>query len=268
MKSLALLFGVFLFNAAPAAAQDRGFDPLLFAGLFDESATDVKASATQLYRLPLSLVLRSETDGRVGLRVLFPVSVTSIRVEGLSDVKPFVRKLGMAAIVPGIELRIPVTDRIRLSPFGEAGIGKGSGGGPTEVLYGAGVRARVDHPVRRLRLTFGGSAMYRKRGTGGGKYGGHSMFEGAVDSQVPLGFSIGGRKALGGMYFIARGFNGLELPQEGQEPIALRSQLEVGVSFSTSPELTLWKLQLPWLAAGYQFGDVLSGVRLYLRFPF
>jgi hypothetical protein len=198
---------------------------------------------------------------------MFPVSLTSVRVQAISDVKPFVRKLGVAAIVPGFELLIPVSDRFRLRPFAEAGIGKGTGG-RTEVLYGAGIRARVDQPVRRLQLTFGGSAMHRKRGTGGGEYGGHSMFEGAVDSQAPLGFSIGAREARGGLYVIARGFHGLELPVSGQDPVVPHGQFEAGVSFSTSPDLKLWKVTLPWLAVGYQWGQVISGVRMYVRFPF
>lgn len=263
-----LAFVLLLAAASPTAAQDLGFDPLLFADAFDGTAEDVQARAAQLYRLPIALTLRGPDDGRVGVRLTFPVSLTSVRVETVSDVKPFVRRLGLAAIVPGIELHIPVSDRFRLRPFGEAGLGKSMDGGPTEVLYGVGVRARLDQPVRRMQMTFGGSAMRRKRGTGGGEYGGHSMFEGAVDTQFPLGFSVGTRTARGGFFVIARGFNGLELPRAGQDPIVLSRQFEVGVSFSTSPELNVWKLRLPWLAVGYQFGEVLSGVRVYTRFPF
>jgi hypothetical protein len=261
-----LAFLLLLATATPVAAQDAGFDPLLFAGVFDGTAENVQARATQLYRLPIALTLRRPDEGRVGVRLTFPVSLTSVRVENISDVKPFVTKLGVAAIVPGIELMVPVSDRFRLRPFFEAGIGKG--GGRTEVLYGAGVRARVDRPARRVQLTFGGSAMYRKSGTSEDEYGGHSMFEGAVDTQFPLGFSVRSRKARGGFYVMARAFNGLEMPRANQDPAALRSQIEVGASFSTSPELNIWKLRLPWLAAGYQFGDTLSTVRVYLRFPF
>jgi hypothetical protein len=257
-----------LLAASPAAAQDQGLDLLLFAGLLDRSAGDVQAQTTQLYRIPLALPLRSTKDGRVGLRLTFPISLSSVRVQGVSDLTPFVRKLGVAALVPGIELQIPVGARLRLRPFAEAGLGRGNDAGKTEVLYGAGIRARVDHSNRRMRLTFGGSAMHRKRGTDGGRNDGHSMFEGAVDSQLPLGFSIGSKQARGGIYTIARGFSGLQLPRENQDPIELRSQFEAGLSFSTSPDLAVWKIKLPWLAAGYQFGKVISGVRVYMQFPF
>ena len=47
----------------------------------------------------------------------------------------------------------------------------------------------------------------------------------------------------------------------------LRGQFEAGLSFSTAPDLRIWRIPLRWLAAGYQFGRV-SGVRIYLKFPF
>ena len=147
-----LAFLIMLATATPVAAQDLGFDPLLFAGVFDGSADNVQASATQLYRLPVGLTLRRPDEGRIGVRLTLPISLTSVRVENISDVKPFVRKLGVAAIVPGVELTVPVTDRFRLRPFAEVGIGKGTDGGPTEVLYGAGGReCRCDRAVAGRR---------------------------------------------------------------------------------------------------------------------
>ena len=43
----------------------------------------------------------------------------------------------------------------------------------------------------------------------------------------------------------------------------MRGQFEAGVSFSTEPDLHIWKIPLRWLAAGYQFGHTVSGVRIY-----
>jgi len=40
------------------------------------------------------------------------------------------------------------------------------------------------------------------------------------------------------------------------------------VSFSTAPVLRVWKIRLPWIAAGYQFGRTISGWRIYATFPF
>ena len=34
--------------------------------------------------------------------------------------------------------------------------------------------------------------------------------------------------------------------------------LELGASFATAPDLRIWKIRLPWLAGGYQFGETVS----------
>ncbi len=256
--------------AGPVAAQDQGLDSLLFAPLAvgaDENA-NVQARSVQLYRLQLSLRLRRREEGRWGLRLTFPVSLSAVRIEGASDIGRFVNSLGIVSIVPGIELEIPVGEGARLRPFVEAGLGKGTRGGDLEVLYGVGLRASVAHTVGRAHLTFGGSAMRRRRARRIEEYEGYSTFEGALDAQVPLGFSIREREARGGIYFIARGFDGLEVKREGQEPIRMRGQFEVGASFSTAPDLRVWKIRLPWIAVGYQSGAVISGFRFYTTFPF
>jgi hypothetical protein len=96
----------------------------------------------------------------------------------------------------------------------------------------------------------------------------YATFEAGVDAQVPLGFRLRNNPARGGIYVIGRGFDGLEIERAGQPPIALRGQFELGASFSTAPDLRIWKIRLPWLAGGYQFGETMSGVRFYLQFPF
>jgi len=72
----------------------------------------------------------------------------------------------------------------------------------------------------------------------------------------------------GGGYVIARNFVGFTLTRPGFAPVDLDHQYEVGLSLSTAPALRIWKVDLPWLAVGYQFGPVLTGIRLYSSFPF
>ena len=86
--------------------------------------------------------------------------------------------------------------------------------------------------------------------------------------EAPLGFDIGTRRALGGAYAIVRHFPGVEVERPSGEPLRLQRMYETGVSFSTDPVLRVWKVKLPWIALGYRFGDVFSGVRLSLSFPF
>jgi hypothetical protein len=255
--------------ATSATAQDQGLDPLRFVSTADiEAASDVKAEGVQLYRLPFGFHLRGLESHAWGLRVTFPVSLSSLRIDGVSSLGGFVRKMRVAAIIPGLEIEVPVGGRALLRPFVEAGLGRGSERSSTEAMYGAGVRARSTHRWRRMHLTYGGAVAGRKAPTIADSYDAYASFEAGGDAQLPLGFTIRGSEARGGVYAIGRAYDGLEFKRTGRAPIELRGQYEVGASFSTAPDLRLWKIRLPWLAAGYQFGNTVSGVRLYVTFPF
>ena len=120
--------------------------------------------------------------------------------------------------------------------------------------------------MKFLNLMIGGAVSRRKARANGADYDAYSGFEVGADAAMPLGFSIGGKTARAGIFTIARGFNGLELRREGYDPIILRHQFEAGLSFSSA--LRILKIRLPWIAAGYQFGPTVSGVRVYATFPF
>jgi hypothetical protein len=267
-RRVVLLFAIAIAAAAPAAAQDQALDPLLFSPhpSDSEQTTSLQAHTLALYRLPLSVPLRPMTEQQWGIRLTFPVSLSSLRLNGVSDVGPFAKKLGIAAVVPGLELEIPLRPNVRMRPFAEVGFGKASG--DTEVLFGIGDDLMVEHRVGVAYLTYGGSGMYRNSYTSGSEYDGHGTFEAGIDTQFPLGFSVGSKEARAGGYVIARKFVGLELVPENQEPLALSHQYEVGASFATTPVLSVWRLKLPWIAVGYHFGKTLSGVRIYTKFPF
>jgi hypothetical protein len=255
--------------AAPVMAQDLGLDPLLFASPADlDAAQDVQAQGIQLYRLPFGFHLRGLDTHAWGLRVTFPVSLTSLRIDGVSSLGGFVRKLRIAAIIPGLEMEIPIGARGLIRPFGEVGIGRGSENSSTEVMYGVGVRASTFQDWRRLHLTYGGAVAGRKTPAIVDAYDEYASYEAGIDVQLPLGFTIQKNEARAGAYAIGRAFDGLELERDGQDPIVLRGQFEAGVSFSTEPDLYIWKIPLRWLAAGYQFGHTVSGVRFYATFPF
>ena len=85
--------------------------------------------------------------------------------------------------------------------------------------------------------------------------------------QAPLGFSVRGRQARGGLYVIGRAFDGLEIGKRRPADDRASRAIETGLSFSTAPDLRIWEFPLRWLAAGYQFGRI-SGVRMYVTFPF
>jgi hypothetical protein len=194
------------------------------------------------------------------------VSLSSLRISGVSDLGGFVEKLRIAAIIPGLEVEIPIGPHTLLRPFGEVGFGNSADS--SEVYYGTGLRVQDVADLKKLHLTYGGLIAGRKTPELADSTTRYASFEAGADLQVPLGFSVRGGQARGGVYVIGRAFNGLELEREnGQPPVVLRGQFEGGLSFSTAPELRIWKFPIRWPAIGYLFGR-LSGVRMYLTFPF
>jgi hypothetical protein len=255
-------------SAAPSSAQVEDMGALAAALKDAEGIQDVEASAFQVYRIPISYPIRSLKKHPWGLRITFPVSLGSYRIEALSDIGDFVEGLESIAIIPGIEAQLPVGARWVIKPFGEVGFGATSSEGGTEVLWGAGVRTRGEYDPGRIRLMLGGSAMYKQPSTSRSTFDSYSKIEAGADAQLPLGFSLGSKRAMGGVFGIYRQFFDLDLQRVGQEPIELKHQYEVGISFSTDPVIRLWKIKLPWIAVGYRWGDVFTGVRLYFGFPF
>jgi len=258
-----------LLSATPASAQDEYFDVMLLAGLRDAGVVEeIDARSFQVYRIPLSYPIRNLEKHPWGLRITFPVSLGSHRIEALTEIGEFVDGLDSISIIPGVEALLPVGSHWVIKPFGEVGFGSASSEGGTEVLYGAGVRSQGEYDADRVHLMFGGAAMYKQPSTTRAAFDSYSKIEIAADAQLPLGFSLGSRKARGGVFAMARQFFDLDIQRIGQEPIKLEQQYEVGISFSTDPVIKLWKIKLPWIAVGYRFGDIFTGVRLYFSFPF
>jgi hypothetical protein len=254
--------------AVPAAAQDQALDPLLFIPTTGTTTQALLSARTlQLYRLPLDYTVRPMSREHWGISLTCPLSVTGARVTRATNAGQFVRSLGVFAIVPGIAFDIPLADALRLHPFFEAGIGKGTARAKTQVLYGVGASARLDRQAGRGLLTFGGSAARRRLATDTGEYEAHSTFEAGIDAQMPIG-TAGGRVVRAGGYGIARAFQGLRVTRPDLATVDLDHQFEAGASLSTAPEIRIWKITLPWIAVGYQFGTVLTGVRIYTSFPF
>ena len=72
----------------------------------------------------MSFHVRSLDKRPWGLRITFPLSLSSLSVNGVSDAGVFGVKLGISAIIPGLEVEIPVGSRTLVRPFGEVGIGR------------------------------------------------------------------------------------------------------------------------------------------------
>lgn len=248
-------------------AQDADLDPILLTDLDGAQVEDVSASSFALYRIPISYRLRSLDEHPWGLRLTFPVSLGSYRIEALSEVDELIENIQTVSVIPGVEFEFPAGERWVLKPFAEVGIGTDSGGGGTDVLWGTGLRGVGTYRPATATLSVGSAAVY-KHPSSADSFDSYSKVELGLDAQWPLGLSLGRRQASGGVFAIARRYFELDAPRLGEEPRKIDQSYEVGLSFATDPVIEIVKIDIPWIGLGYQFGEIFGGVRLYLSFPF
>ena len=267
---LAIATAIFaaLLPALPAIAQASEIEPLLL--LLRQVGTEAGASATslQVYRVPLAATLLAVGDRPWGLDLTFPVSLGFYNLDTASSVGDVLARVSTVSVAPGVEFLVPVSRRWTIKPYGEVSLGMTTAGETTEVQYAAGVRARGDYASGPYHLAAGLGAHYASARASHVDIGDYTTLEAGLDIQRRLGFAFGGGEASAGIYGIGRWFPDLRIQGAGDRVFDVTRVLEVGVSFSTAPELTLLKLKLPWVALGYRFGDMFRGIRLSFSFPF
>jgi len=264
----AVLAAALLLTAAHAAAQED-LDPLRRLPFDTGGVSDVEATSFQLYRIPLSATVRDPEEKPWGLKITFPVSLGGYEVSAATSLGDLAERLNTVTVVPGVEFVLPAGPDWTVKPFAEAGLTSSSGAeGGTDVLYGVGVRARGEYRPRRFVVTLGGALEYKSGGDSRSLVKHYSMLAAAADAQVPLGFSVAGRDARGGLFAAIRNYSDVKLRELGTEPFEVSTSYEAGVSFATDPPLRVWKVALPWIGLAWRESDALSGLRLYLSFPF
>jgi len=253
--------------AGPAAAQDAEIEALALLGEAPGPVKSVSTQSLQVYRLPFAYTLRKPQEGKLGLRLTFPVSFGAYELEASTDVGDFFGRLNSITVEPGIELLIPIRDRWTIKPFVEIGVST-SFSGDTATLYAAGVRGRGDFSWERLRLSLGAGARFASPRSDRLHISHYTTFSLGADARWPLGFEVADRLATGGAYAIVRTFPDLQLLGDADQTLETGPVYEVGFSFATEPALKPLGIEIAWIALGYRFGDLFSGVRLSLSFPF
>ncbi|MCU0293586.1 MAG: hypothetical protein MUF10_16625 [Thermoanaerobaculaceae bacterium] len=264
---LLVLAGLLVVGAATARAQED-LEPLWRMPFDATGASDVEARSLQLYRIPISFGLRDTTTHAWGLDLTLPVtlggySISAVLADGL-----FSERVQTYSIIPGLEFQVPVGAHWMVKPFVEVGVRGGEMGGNTGVLWGAGTRARGAYPAGRARWTLGAAAEYRAGGGDRSLVEHYSQIAAFADVQRPLPFTIFRRTARAGLFAGYRFLTDATLRTLDADDLEIRHQVEAGLSLSTSPALRLWFVEVPWIGLAYRAAGALSGVRIYLTFPF
>jgi len=257
-----------LWPVAPATAQASELEPVFLIGRQGGAATDAGASSLQVYRVPIGVTLLDPQGRPWGLRLTFPVSLGFYDLQATTGLTDLVSRVQTVSVAPGVEFLVPVSRLWVLKPYAEVGLGMTTSGEFTGAQYTAGLRARGDYTNGPYHMAVGLGAHYASPRLSRVNIDDYTTLELAGNVQRELGFRVTGRDARGGVYGIARWFPGLRVEDAYDRLFDVKHVWELGVSFSTAPELTLWKLPLPWIAVGYRFGDMFNGIRISFDFPF
>lgn len=267
-----LLVGALLTAAAPLAAQENGGSSPAArpfpVGLIDGSAG---GGDTKVYdiRVPVGFTVIPADDRPWGLRLRLVVyaGVYDFRADGDPDLE---LKFKSLAATPGVEFVIPAGRGWVLKPFTEIGYGHDFDDDVGAGLWSAGMRSLVTWDLRGTALSFGTELKYLSTFTSDlGVDDDFGEIELGLEARRPLGFTVVGNGADLGLYYIHRNFIDAVFEQrQGDGTVNIDATNELGLSFGTTPSLTIWSIRLPRIGLGYRWGSGVRGIRLNFGFPF
>lgn len=231
---------------------------------------EVSGRSVQVFRIPFSYSLRDSVDQQWGARLTFPVSFGfhDLRVADVpgDEVR---EKLDTYTIAPGIELQVPLRNEWMLKPYGEVGSTRDLDSDENVLLYSLGLSARRDFARRSWTMAFGSAVEYSA--TKNNPFEGSELptVEVGLEGRHSVGFRVGGNPADIGMFAIVRRFlTDLEFRRPDLPNLKIDDQYEVGLTFGTEPQPTLWGMALPRIGVSYRFGDGFEALRINFGFPF
>ena len=265
-RHLLTLVAVLLLGALPVGAQED-LAPLWQMPFDAAGASDIEARSLQLYRIPVSIPLLDTEERAWGLDLTLPLTLGGYDVSAVLVDDLFSDRIETYSLVPGIEFLVPVGPHWMIKPFAELGV-TGSENGTSDLLWGVGTRARAGYAARGTTYTLGGAAEYRAGGGARSLVEHYSLLGVVAAAQARLPFTVAGRSARAGLFAGYRFLTDATLRTLDADDLEIRHQVEAGVSFSTTPALKLWFISVPWIGVAYRAAGALSGVRIYLAFPF
>jgi hypothetical protein len=226
-----------------------------------------------VYTLPFGHSFLLDAGGTV-LRVTLPVQLGLYNFHATDTNGTHIAIAQQSlAIVPGAELRVPVTANTVLAPFAAFGAAHAFGvseGGADSWIYSGGVRSVTQWPLGSYTLSVGEGVVAAGDQTVGGGFGeSYVALETGLELRRPLGFRIRGITPDLGVYAVAYYYaKPLQFTRFLAPPLQVRAQGEVGLTLGTvEPIEGLRWLGSTRIGVGYVFGDGLQVWHVVFGFP-
>lgn len=243
-----------------------------YSATFGTGFYKIGPSVATVIRLPFSYRVQSMEDGKLGVNLLAPVTVAAYHLN-LHELNEFnlQQDVAAASILPGAEVEIPMTERWRLKPFAQGGMGS-EFTDPKLVayMYTAGVKSLYRFRGDEYRVSLGNAlfaAGYRIHD--GSERQGLGAFQIGLNMETPWSVPLWDGPAYFSTHFISTAYYSklaFANPEPGQ--LSIYREYQAGFSFRTARPVSLLGFGSDTFGLGFRFARNLRGLSVYTEFPF
>jgi hypothetical protein len=243
-----------------------------YSATFGTGFYKIGPAVATVVRLPFSYRLQPMEGGSVGINLLAPVTVAAYHLN-LHELNQLDLRQDVAAasILPGAEVEIPMTERWRLKPFAQAGMGSEfTDPALVAYMYTGGVKSLYRFPGNDYRVSLGNAlfvAGYRIRD--GSEHQGIGSFQIGLNAETPWSIDLWNGPAYFNTHLIATSYYS-RLAFANPEPgkLVVRREYQIGFSFRIGRPATFMGFGADTFGLGFRFAETVRGLSLYTEFPF
>jgi hypothetical protein len=261
----ALLAGGAACAAEPLTRAEQSVINFGFATQLGSGIYTLSGRTLQVYRMPFGYTLPAADEARVRVRLSLPVTI------GIADFEPIdvlesglPQGLDSLSFVPGVKVRIAVSEQWQLEPFVEAGIAQDRTSELDQTVYAGGLRSdyEFDHGDTRWLLSQELLHVVVEQDATNGRDD-CTRFRFGASARRGFGATIGRQRPDYLLYAFTDVYTDTPAgPVEGEGDGGAGAQFEVGVTFGTVETMRVWRIPLPRVGIGYRFGNDLSALRI------
>jgi hypothetical protein len=223
-------------------------------------------------RLPFSYRLQSMEGGSVGVNLLVPVTVAAyhLNLRELNELNLH-EDVAAASLLPGAEVEIPVTERWRLKPFAQAGMGSEfTDPALVAYMYTGGVKSLYRFPASEYPVSLGNAlfvAGYRIRD--GSEKQGIGAFQVGLNMGTPWSMDLWNGPAYFNTHFIATSYySRLAFANPDPGRLVVRREYQLGFSFRSTRAFSVLGMGFDTIGLGFRVAESVRGLSVYTEFPF
>jgi len=243
-----------------------------YSATFGTGFYKIGPAVATVIRMPFSYRVQSMEPGSIGVNLLAPVTVAAYHLN-LHELNTFNlhEDVAAASVLPGAEVEIPMTERWRLKPFAQAGMGS-EFTDPKLVayMYTGGVKSLYRFAGDRYPVSLGNAlfvAGYRIKD--GSEKQGIGSFQIGLNMGTPWSVNLWNGPAYLNTHLIATSYYS-KLAFANPEPgkLQIHREYQFGFSLRTVRPVSLLGFDADTIGLGFRFATNLRALSLYTEFPF